>query len=368
MSFARLVLAVLTLAVSGCSSVSYYAQSIRGQMGVIAASRPTVDVIADPVTDASLRQRLAEVGPLRQFAVDELGLPDSGSFRHYADVQREAMVWSLVAAPADDLTPREWCFPVVGCTAYRGYFDREAARAHADALQAEGWDTTVEPVPAYSTLGWFDDPLPSTVIHWPLPDIAGLIFHELAHETVYADDDSGFNEAYATVVEKEGVRRWLTARNDPVALAEYAVQEQRRLQFLGLLADTRQQLTELYASRPTKDELTARKQAIFVELRTAYAQLKQRWQGYTGYDRWFSRPLNNARLASVNTYYRLEPAFRRLLALAGNDMTRFHAATRQLAAEDEAQRSRCIGSLLVPLDAGRAPDCAAGILAAANGR
>ncbi len=370
MAWPRCLVIVLLLATGGCSSVSYYAQTISGQMGVMSASRPTPDVIADPQTDAGLRERLAEIGPLRRFAIDQLALPESGSFRHYADVHREAMVWSLVAAPVDDLQPYEWCFPFVGCTAYRGYFDKLDATEHAEQMRAEGWDTAVEPVPAYSTLGWFDDPLPSTVIHWPLPDIAGLMFHEWAHEAVYVMDDSAFNEAYATVVEKEGVRRWLASRNDAAALAEYQEHEQRRLAFLDLLAGAREQLGELYASRQVNSELLVNKQAAFDQLRSNYEQLKQRWGGYSGYDRWFSQPLNNARLASVNTYYRLEPAFRRLLHFASGDMARFHAASRQLGAEAPERRDRCLQSLLAATNSsGHADlDCSPAVLEIASGR
>ena len=342
----RYPLVFLVLALSGCSSLAYYGQSVNGQLGVMAASRPVEDVVADPQTPESVRQHLQALPSLRRFAVEELSLPETDSYRLYADVKREALVWNVVAAPVDSLTPREWCYLVLGCTAYRGYFDKQAAIDFAAGLAAEGWDTAIDPVPAYSTLGWFSDPLPSTIIEWPLPDIAGLLFHELAHEALYVKGDSSFNEAYAMVVEKEGVRRWLEQQGSEQQRSERRRHEQRRLEFLQLLAQTRGRLATLYAAGAEREELLSRKRAILQLLRDEYAKLKQGWGGYGGYDRWMDRPLNNAHLASVNTYYALEPAFRHILQQHHGSMAAFQASCAEIAASPAVQRKAIMNDLL----------------------
>jgi len=341
----RLMLAVVMLVQGGCSSLSYYAQAVRGQLGVMAASRPLQQVTEDPSTTEPVRERLRQLPLMIEFAVDDLGLNETGSYRLYADLGRDAMVWSVVATPFDSLQPRQWCYPIVGCASYRGYFDRDTAHAHAASLRSEGWDVVVDPVPAYSTLGWLSDPLPSTVIDWRMAEIAGLVFHELAHETLYVTDDSAFNEAYATVIEAEGVRRWLLRNGTPQQRSEQQLHEARKQGFLGLLMHTRQRLADLYALQPVPQDLSRRKQEVFAALRERYAQLKLSWDGYAGYDRWFERPLNNARLASVGTYHELAPALRLLLQSAG-DMPAFHDTCRELAMLEQGPRRLHLQRLL----------------------
>ena len=338
---------------AGCSSLGYYGQSVHGQLGVMAASRPIDEIIVDPDTPESVRSRLEALPLLRQFATTDLALPESSSYRLYADVKRDALVWNVVAAPVDSLTPRRWCYPVIGCANYRGYFNQQAAQEFAAGLGAEGWDAAVEPVPAYSTLGWFNDPLPSTVIDWPLAEIAGLLFHELAHETLYVKGDSAFNEAYATVVEEEGVRRWLSRYGDQQQRDEHALRQRRRRELLQLLAGTRGQLRRLYATDLERADLLQKKADTFRRLQLAYIELKQDWGGYSGYDRWFNRPLNNAHLASINTYHALVPAFRVVLHRAGGDMAAFHASCARLAEKPEAERKLLMDALLLEAGVGR---------------
>jgi len=340
------LLVLFTLGLGGCSSVAYYAQSVQGQLGVMSASRPLDEVVADPQTDETVREKLRRLPSILQFAMDDLGLPETDSYRLYADLQRKAMVWNLVAAPVDSLEPRTWCYPVLGCTAYRGYFREASAHKQAAGLTADGWDTAVEPVPAYSTLGWFSDPLPSTVIHWSLADIAGLVFHELAHEKLYVSGDSAFNEAYATVVEQEGVRRWLQRFGSEAQLEQRRLAERRRRDFLQLLSQTRQQLDAVYAADVDAGAMLSRKSEVLQLLRKEYAGLKESWNGYSGYDRWMLRPLNNAHLASVNTYYALEPAFRELLRQSGGDMGEFQRRCAAIAESDKVRREAAMKGLL----------------------
>lgn len=336
----------LALLLGGCGSLEYYAQSVGGQLDVVAASLPLEEVLEDPETPVAVRDKLQVLPSIRRFAVTELALPESDSYRHYADLRREAMVWNVVAAPADSLRPRSWCYPVLGCMSYRGYFDQDAALTYAEGLAAAGWDTAVEPVPAYSTLGWFSDPLPSTVISWPLADIAGLVFHELAHELLYVDGDSGFNEAYATLVEKEGVNRWLLQSGTREQRERWVLRERRRREFLQLLSVTRDRLGDLYATPIGREAILERKTEILEMLREEYRALKASWGGYTGYDRWMQRPLNNAHLASVSTYHAMVPAFREILRQSDGDMAVFHRECAAIGALAPAQRKARMEQLL----------------------
>lgn len=311
----------------------------------MAASRPVEDVLTDPDTDPAVRKRLAELPAILRFARRELGLDAGDSYRTYAALGREALVWSVVAAPVDSLQPHSWCYPVVGCANYRGYFRQPAALAYAMGLAGQGWDVAVEPVPAYSTLGWFSDPLPSTVVRWPLPDMVALLFHELAHQTLYLSGDSAFNEAYATVVEQEGLRRWLVRHGTSQQRLDQLRQALRRDDFLRLLAVTRERLRVLYATGVGRDDLVSHKAAIFAALRAEYAVLRESWGGYAGYDHWFDRPLNNAHLASVGTYHALEPALQIVLQQTGGDMTAFHAACRALATLEPERRNSYLDGL-----------------------
>ena len=336
----------VALALGGCTTLAYYGQAVDGQLRVMAASQPIEDLIADKTVAPALREHLVQVPGLRRFAADELGLVSSDSYRLYADLQREAMVWSLVATPEDSLKPRTWCYPVIGCAAYRGYFRKADAEAHAARLADEFWDVAVVPVPAYSTLGWFSDPVPSTIMHWPIADIAGLIFHELAHETLYIDGDSAFNEAYATVVEHEGVRRWLQRYGDATQRLARRQQDMRRAEFVALLRQTHHRLAALYGDGLPREKVLVGKREAFAALKSDYSVLKESWGDYAGYDRWFDRPLNNAHLASVAIYHGVEPALRRLLQQLDGDLSAFHDACREIASLPQSARDTYLAVLM----------------------
>lgn len=337
----HLLLFLLLPLLAGCETLAYYGQAVGGQLSLMSRSRPIAQLLDDPATEPWLVERLQRVRQIRRFASDELGLPDNDSYSSYADLQREAVVWSVVAAPAYSLEPKRWCYLLVGCLAYRGFFDREAAQRHAERLSGEGWDVTVEPAAAYSTLGWFDDPLPSTVIRWPEPDLAGLIFHELAHQQLYVDGDTAFNESFAMLVEEMGVRRWLERQGTASDAARWQLRQQRRGEFVALLLDYKGRLAAFYASEEDPQRLAAGKQRHFDQLRTAYRQLRdESWVGWDGFDAWFERDLNNARLASVNTYYQWLPALRRLLAQQGGDFRHFHQACAELGRLPDTERER----------------------------
>ncbi|MBU6259022.1 MAG: aminopeptidase [Burkholderiales bacterium] len=352
----RAALAALLLAAAallgGCASLGYYAQAIGGHLELMRRARPVAEVIADPATPPALRARLQLTQRLRDYAVRELKLPDNDSYRRYADLGRDAAVWNVVAAPELSLTLKTWCFPIMGCVGYRGYYARGGAGAEAAALRAQGWETDVYGVPAYSTLGWSNwlggDPLLNTFVNWPEGDLARLIFHELAHQVAYAADDTTFNESFAVSVQRIGGRRWLAAHADAAARAADAVERRRRDDFQALTRRYRDQLAALYASALPPAAMRERKAAVYAALRADYAILKrERWGGYAGYDAWFARA-DNASFGVLAAYDELVPQFERLFEHQGGDFRRYYAEVRRLAAMPRAERRAALAAEASP--------------------
>ena len=349
------LLAVLATAClsSGCSSpgsLAYYGQAIGGHLDIVQRSRPVEAWLADDSTPPALRSRLELSQRMRDFAVVELKLPDNRSYRTYADLQRGAVVWNVVAAPELSLTLKTWCFPVMGCVGYRGYFSREPADALAAQLAAEGWEVSVYGVPAYSTLGWTNwlggDPLLNTFLSWPEGELARLIFHELAHQVAYANDDTTFNESFATAVERVGGERWLAERAPAAARQEYAALDARRHDFRELTLRHRARLQALYDSPVDGAAKRQGKALLAAQLQSEYEQLKrERWGGFTGYDGWFARA-NNASFGVQAAYNELVPAFERLFEQQGRDFGRFYAEVRRLAALPKAERRATLNAIL----------------------
>ena len=334
----RALLVVLCLAVSGCGT-TYVLQAASGQYQVMRARRPITTVIADPATPAQLRQRLELVRAARDFASGELGLPDNQSYRTYADIGRPYVVWNVVATPEFSVVPRHWCFPVAGCVAYRGYFHEARARRFAEGLKQQGLDVALDGVPAYSTLGRFADPVLSSMMRYGDDELVATIFHELAHQLLYVKDDSAFNEAFATTVEDAGLERWLARQGTPARMLEFRADQVREAAFVKLLVGARGQLATLYASHEPAAQMRSRKRAILGGLGTRIHEFEQR-EGvtYPLYDEWIREGLNNARLASVATYYDCVPGFRKLLAEDGDDLERFYASARELARLPRTER------------------------------
>jgi len=316
---------------AACSDFGYYVQSARGHMEVMSLAQPIEDLIANSATSASVREELSEVLAIRQFAVDELALPDNGSYRHYADIGRPYVIWNVVAAYEFSLKPREWCFPVAGCVSYRGYFEESDAEEFADSLEKEGMDVTVFGVPAYSTLRWFDDPVLNTFLAAPTARTAALIFHELAHQVVYVPGDSSFNEAFAKTVEMEGVRRWLQATAPAEKWHEYLERQAQVRVFQQFLQATREDLKALYQRPMGFSEKRQAKLDFFEGAGDRYRQLKESGELDNRFDHWMARGLNNARLASVATYRDFVPAFQVILERSGNDLKRFYAEVERIS-------------------------------------
>jgi predicted aminopeptidase len=335
----RLALVCLVLLSSGCANIGYYLQSVSGQFDIWWRERPIGEVIADPATPSALKEKLAQVQEIRRFASAELDLPQSDSYTRYADLERPYVVWNVFAAPEFSMRPLQWCFLFVGCVSYRGYFSREEAERFAASLAAQENDVFVGGIPAYSTLGWFADPVLNTFIHYSDYRIAQLIFHELAHQKVYARGDSMFNESFAVVVEQEGVRRWLTHHGTAQEKSGYEREQQHREDFIRLIQAYHGRLTALYDSGLAPAEMRKRKAQTLAEMLQDYEKLKSAWGGYTGYDAWFKRRPNNAQIASIAIYTRLVPGFQALLRQHGGELPGFYAAVKALAALPKDERT-----------------------------
>jgi predicted aminopeptidase len=332
---------------AGCTQLGYYVQAMQGQYALLADARPIDEWLADPLVGDKLKTKLARVKEIRKFAATELGLPDNETFKNYADLKRSFVLWNVVATPELSMKPAQWCFPIAGCVNYRGYYNKDEAQAFAAEMRREGYDVQVAGVPAYSTLGWFSDPVLSTFIQYPDGELARLVFHELAHQVAYAPGDSKFNESFAVTVEEAGVERWMAKYGDDKMRKTFAEYEGRKEDFIALLLKYRK-LLELNYERPVSDsEKRKQKAETFQAMQDEYKTLRDKWGGYAGYDRWFAEPLTNAHLASVATYHDLVPAFRALLAREKN-LTAFYGEVRSLAGMEKPARDRQLAQIAAP--------------------
>lgn len=336
---ARALAATLSL---GALSACYLLQGVRGQLTLMAERKPIRAIIAAPQTPPALRARLAKVAAIREFASRELDLPNNGSYRSYADIHRPYVVWNVVAAPEFSVQAKQWCYPIVGCVAYRGYFHEAQAERFAAVQRRDGMDTIVAGAAAYSTLGHFDDPILSSMLAWDDIELAGIVFHELTHQFLYLPNDASFNEALASTVEAEGVRRWLLSQGRAADLAVHLEQEAHDVQVVSLLTEARADLARVYASAQPPDAMRTAKQARMAVLARDYAQLRTAWGGHAPFEGWFERGINNAQLASIATYYACMPGFERELRAAGGDLPRFYARVRALAKLDQTRRDRAV--------------------------
>jgi predicted aminopeptidase len=333
----RAILLLATVLVAGCAQIGYYAHLAHGQVSLLSKREPIAKIVADESRDAELRRRLAFVLDARAFAIRNLHLPDNASYTLYADLGRPYAVWNVIAAHEFSLDPVESCFPVAGCVAYRGFYSEERAKRWADDLRAQGLEVDVSGTPAYSTLGWFDDPVLNTMMHWSDTILVNTVFHELAHQQLYVKGDTTFNESLATIVGDEGLRQFLAARG--LTAAEAAADRDREAQFTRLVLATRERLAAIYAQPLKPDAMRAAKKAEFERLRVDYGRLRDTaWGGDRRYEGWFSRELNNATLAPFGLYDEFAPAFAALFAESGRDWNAFYAASRRLGDETPEKR------------------------------
>lgn len=327
----RLFIIAAGLLLSGCTSAGYYGQAVNGHLQIMRAAHPIREWLQNPATAPALKEKLGNIMAIRDFASRELALPDNGSYRAYADLGRPFVVWNVFAAPEFSVEPEKWCMAIVGCVSYRGYFDRAEAERFAGDLKKSGLDTHVGGVTAYSTLGYFDDPVLNTFLRLGETETARIIFHELAHQLLFVKGDTVFNESFAATVENEGLRRWFARNAKPQQHRDFMAQQQRRAQFVQLVETYRAKLRALYAVPQPPDDMRRAKTEIMADMKRAYAELKASWGGDGGYDPWFERDLNNAKIASLTLYTQLAPAFEALLEQEGRDLPRYYRRVRQLA-------------------------------------
>jgi predicted aminopeptidase len=340
----------LLTCLSGCANIGYYWQSVSGHMAVLNAAKPVQEWLGDAQTPDATKRRLELTQRIRNYASAELALPDNASYRRYADLKRRAVVWNVVAAPEFSLTLKTWCFAVAGCVSYRGYYTEADANAEAHAQKVQGLEVSVYGVPAYSTLGYLNwaggDPLLSTFINYPEGELARLIFHELSHQVLYVQDDTMFNESFATAVERLGGQRWLREQGAEAARSEYAQYDQRRTQFRALTLATRKKLEAIYAVVPFNGAQVAMKKEAMLAFKADYEALKTQWGGYTGYDPWVERA-NNASFGALATYDELVPQFEALFAKHGS-WQKFYDACKALAALPKAERRADLAAQATP--------------------
>jgi len=336
----KIIITMVVFLLSGCTSASYYTHIAEGHFSILSERKSIERILVNQETDKKLREKLEKVVQIRDFSVDTLHLPDNGSYKSYVQLDRPYVVWAVTAAEEFSIKAKTWCFPVAGCVAYRGYYSEEKARGYEKELRQQGFDTAVRGVAAYSTLSWFDDPVLSSFIAWRAPYLAGLIFHELAHQKIYCKGDSTFNEGFAEAVEEIGIRLWLAGQPEgETILRRWENRNEAHRKFIRLLLDTRQQLAKLYAKDLPVSAMRVEKMVVLKELKEGYEKEKLNWHGQH-FDSWFKREVNNARLVSVSTYNSLKQPFLDLYKAAGSDLSTFYEEVEKLASLPEEIRHK----------------------------
>jgi predicted aminopeptidase len=336
-----LALLIYIATLPGCSSLGYYWQAINGHFAITSREQPVSELLQQADLDPILRHKLELAQRARRFASEHLALPDNASYTRYADLKRPYVTWNVVATPEFSVEPKRWCYLVAGCFNYRGYFHEQDAKQFAHTLKQQGFDVAISGAWAYSTLGWFDDPLLNTMLMHDDADVIGTLFHELAHQTVYIDDDSSFNESFANAVEQEGLRRWYLHIGQPAQYQAFLQRRQQRDAILQLLEDTRDKLRKLFAKPLNDVQKRRQKQALFAALKKQY-QVWREQHSYAGYDRWMQQDLNNAHLALIATYTDKVPAFLAMLASVKGNLPAFYQAVKRIGALPPAQRQAAL--------------------------
>jgi predicted aminopeptidase len=335
----------LILLLSGCATIDYYSQAVIGQISLLAKRRTLPDVIADPATPPAVREKLSLAIDILHFASEELSLPADGSYSTFVDIGRTYVVWNVFAAPELSIDLKSFCYPIAGCVGYRGFFAEPDARAFAKELADGGYDVFVGGVTAYSTLGWFEDPILNTFITRDDVSLAALLFHELAHKAVYVPGDTEFNESFATAVEQEALKRWLASRQIPLAFSQYREQVARQRAVIDLIVACRSALAGLYNSGKSDEEMRPAKAELITRLKADYERLRAGWGPYDDFKLWMGTDINNAKLGTIAAYNNWVVSFDRLLDRNHGDMAVFLADVRQLSQQNRADRDQALRQL-----------------------
>jgi len=332
----------LLIMLVGCADMGYYWHSARGHFAVMGKRIDIEDLLAAPTTAPELRERLILVREIRQFSVTRLALPENDSYLSYAELERPYLMQNLFAAPEFSTRLQQWCYPIIGCASYRGYFDEKRLLAYVDELEASGLEVHVGKVSAYSTLGWFDDPVLSSFINWPDYRLAGLLFHELTHQQIYIDDDTTFNESLATAVQQVGTELWLQSRGQTDELDALARWSQYRTEVIALIESTRARLGEIYQADNSNMDKRKLKLEAFADARRTHQAIAAGHQITGGFSRWFASELNNAKIGSVSAYNAMAPAFVNMIRAHGLDFSAFYAYVEAVGKLDKLERDACL--------------------------
>lgn len=346
------MLIISTLTVSACTSFGYYMDLMAGHSKLLEQQKPVAELVNDENTPKRLRKLLVKSQKIRDFASKRLFLPENDSYRQYADIKRPYALWNVIATKEFSIEPKKWCYIFVGCMSYRGYFSKKEAIDYAAELKSEGFDVHVAGAKAYSTLGWFDDPLLNTMMYKSEARRAGIIFHELSHQLIYIDNDSAFNEAFATTVEQEGVRRWMLNLGKEKQYATFLLDKQRDTQINEILLETRALLKDLYFKTLAAEKMRQEKKDIFYHMKVRYKQLKKTWQqdeNQNDYDAWMQQGLNNSHLSLIATYHHLVPVFNKILENSNNNLKTFYKKVEQAGELNKKQRTAFLNNVIVSL-------------------
>ncbi|MBN2428011.1 MAG: aminopeptidase [Deltaproteobacteria bacterium] len=337
-----LIFPALLFLFASCSSISYFCDAIKGHFEILNKAEPIDEVISREATPPHLKKTLINIRQAREFAVLELLLPANGSYFRYADIGRKCVTWNVIATEEFSVVPEEWCFPVAGCVSYKGFFNPRDAKNFASDLQERGLDTCIVGAAAYSTLGWFEDPILSTMIYRRESDYVNVLFHELAHQKLYVKNDTAFNEAFATSVAEEGIRRWFARTGDVEAYEEYLISRQRSRKFNALILRARDKLKSLYNQKTSPEVMRRQKVEIFQQLQTDYSELKKQWDGDARYDAWMAKRLNNAHLALVATYNDIVPIFRLMIQQSDGNLKSFYDRAAFISSQPYEKRHQVL--------------------------
>ena len=327
----RMSVCLLILVFGFGSEIEYLYQLAKGQAALLWKAESIDKVLKEGTLSPDQRAKLELVQAIRAFAQREIGLNTSKNYTTYVDIGRGPVSWNLVVCPKDRLEPLEWSYPIVGAVPYRGYFDRAKAEEARDRYVVEGYDTYLRPVSAYSTLGWFSDPVLSSMLRYSEGDLADLIIHELTHATVWIEGDVTFNESLASFVGETGALMWLQRKYGADSEAVYRVLAERvdGVVFRKFMRDIASRLDSLYQSN-SPHKITLRQQ-IFDFARAEFPSLSLKTDLYARFPLW---ELNNARMALYLVYRERTDVFARVYLACGNDLKATVEVLRQCASAE----------------------------------
>lgn len=340
----RWLITIIALLLGGCADLGYYWHSASGHLAVMNQRVDIDDLLADDTTPDELRERLLLVKRIRRFSVDKLKLPDNDSYASYVELDRPYVVQNIFAAPEFSIRLHQWCYPIVGCASYRGYYDEDRLQAYANKMRDQGFEVHVGRVSAYSTLGWFDDPVLSSFINWSDHRLAGLLFHELTHQQIFIDGDTRFNESLASAVQQAGTELWLKQENQLDRLQNYHRWLRYRREVIDLIQQLQQQLSQMYSEPIDDREKREHKQAFFEAAKRRHGEIAARYGIKGGFTRWFNEELNNAKIGSVAAYNAEVPAFLAMLQARDYDFEAFYQYVEALGELDKPRRDECLAA------------------------